>query len=152
MQLICSDIRGEGNVALKDRWANGPRTNLGVQFAGFPNLFAIMGPHNPGTFCNITRCVESNTDWITRCIRYVLDNGYKTIQATPEAEDAWTEKCHQSVKGMLIDEMRDSWFFGNNNRDGGTGQYLMYAGSVPSYRALFNEVADKGYEGFELRA
>jgi cation diffusion facilitator CzcD-associated flavoprotein CzcO len=151
-ELMRIDIRGEQGVALKDHWAKGPKTNLGVQFAGFPNLFAIMGPHNPGTFCNITRCVESNTDWITGCIRYVLEHGYKTIQATPEAEAAWTEKCHQSVKGMLIDEMRDSWFFGNNNRDGGVGQYLMYAGSVPSYRALFNEVAAKGYEGFEFRA
>ena len=150
-ELMRIDFRGEGGVTLQQKWANGPKTNLGIQFAGFPNLFAIMGPHNPGTFCNITRCVESNTDWITGCIRYVLDNGYKTIQATPAAEDAWTIKCHESVKGMLIDEMRDSWFFGNNNRDGGVGQYLMYASSVPSFRALFNDVADKGYEGFELR-
>ncbi|MGE0862203.1 MAG: flavin-containing monooxygenase [Gammaproteobacteria bacterium] len=150
-ELMRIDIQGEGGRTLQQHWANGPKTNLGVQVSGFPNLFAVMGPHNPGTFCNITRCVESNTDWIVRCIRYVVEHGYKTIQATKEAEEAWTKRCHESVKGMLIDEMRDSWFFGNNNRDGGTGQYLMYAGSVPSYRELFNGVADRGYEGFELR-
>ena len=150
-ELLRIDIRGEQGRSLQEHWKHGPKTNLGIQFAGFPNLFAIMGPHNPGTFCNITRCVESNTDWITRCIRYVVEHGYDTIQATPEAEAAWTERCHESVKGMIINEMRDSWFFGNNNRDGGTGQYLMYAGSVPSYRELFNGVADRGYEGFEFR-
>jgi len=150
-ELLRMDIRGEGGESLREKWADGPKTNLGVQVAGFPNLFAIMGPHNPGTFCNITRCVESNVDWITECIRYLRDQGYDTIQATPEAEAAWTERCYASVKGMLIDEMRDSWFFGNNNPDSDRGHYLMFAGSVPSYRAIFADVAAKGYEGFELR-
>ena len=150
-ELLRMDIRGEGGESLREKWADGPKTNLGVQFAGFPNLFAIMGPHNPGTFCNITRCVESNIDWISSCIRYLREKGYHTIQATPAAENAWTERCYESVKGMIIDEMRDSWFFGNNNPASDRGHYLMYAGSVPSYRALFAEVAAKGYEGFELR-
>lgn len=150
-ELMRIDIRGEGGEALREKWAHGPKTNLGVQFAGFPNFFAIMGPHNPGTFCNITRCVESNVDWITECISYLRDKGFDTIQTTPEAEDAWTQRCYDSVKGMLMDEMRDSWFFGNNNPESDRGQFLMFAGSVPSYRAIFTEVAAKGYEGFELR-
>jgi len=33
------DIRGEKGKTIKDAWANGPRTNLGIQVAGFPNLF-----------------------------------------------------------------------------------------------------------------
>ena len=150
-ELLRMDIHGEGDVTLREKWSHGPKTNLGVQFAGFPNFFAIMGPHNPGTFCNITRCSESNVDWIIDCIRYLRQHGYATIQTTASAEDAWTERCYQSVKGMLLDEMRDSWFFGNNNPNSDRGHFLMYAGSVPSYRALFSEVAAKGYEGFELR-
>ena len=35
------DIRGEGGQTLKDKWADGPRTYLGLQTAGFPNLFTI---------------------------------------------------------------------------------------------------------------
>ena len=33
------DIRGEGGKSLKDKFAQGPRTYMGVQSNGFPNLF-----------------------------------------------------------------------------------------------------------------
>src|SRR5262249_48110971 len=41
------DIRGRGGAALKDKWAEGPRTYLGLATAGFPNLFMITGPGSP---------------------------------------------------------------------------------------------------------
>src|SRR6266567_1399426 len=52
------DIRGRGGRRLRDKWAEGPRTYLGLQVEGFPNLFTLVGPHNAATFCNIPRCVE----------------------------------------------------------------------------------------------
>src|SRR5690242_16135200 len=38
------DIRGRGGQALRDKWAKGPRTYLGLQIADFPNLFTLIGP------------------------------------------------------------------------------------------------------------
>jgi cation diffusion facilitator CzcD-associated flavoprotein CzcO len=149
-ELMRIDIRGEGGLSLQEHWSDGPKTNLGVQFSGFPNMFAIMGPHNPATFCNITRCVENNVDWILGCIRYMQENGYESIVTTPEAEDAWTERCYESVKGLLIEDMRDSWFFGSNNSENVRGRFLLFAGGVPLYREIFADVAAKGYEGFKL--
>jgi pimeloyl-ACP methyl ester carboxylesterase len=32
---------------LREKWAHGPRTNLGLMSAGFPNLFMITGPQSP---------------------------------------------------------------------------------------------------------
>jgi len=58
-ELLRLDIRGQHGRSLQEHWSDGPRTNLGVQFSGFPNLWAIMGPHNPAVFCNIPRCVET---------------------------------------------------------------------------------------------
>ncbi len=150
-ELMRMNIRGEGGLTLHEHWSDGPKTNLGVQFAGFPNLFAVMGPHNPATFCNISRCAENNVDWIIGCIRYLRENGFQTIQTTAEAEEAWTQRCYDSVKGLLLEEMQDSWFFGTNNPENVRGRFLMYAGGVPAYREMFKEVAAKGYEGFELR-
>jgi len=45
------DLRGEGGQTFKDKWADGPRTSLGIQSAGFPNLFIA----NSATFCNFPR-------------------------------------------------------------------------------------------------
>jgi cation diffusion facilitator CzcD-associated flavoprotein CzcO len=150
-ELMRMDIRGRQGRTLREHWADGPRTTLGVQFSGFPNLWAIMGPHNPAVFCNITRCVETNVEWIVECIRYMREHGYETMTATAAAEDAWTRRCYDSAKGLLIDEMRDSWFFGSTNPENVRGRFLLFAGGVPLYRAIFADVAAKGYEGFELR-
>ncbi len=150
-ELLRMDIRGQHGRSLQEHWSDGPRTNLGVQFSGFPNLWAIMGPHNPAVFCNIPRCVETNVEWIVDCIRYMRENGFETMSTSPEAEDAWTKRCYESAKGLLIDEMRDSWFFGSNNPENVRGRLLLFAGGVPLYRQIFADVAAQGYPGFELR-
>ena len=49
------DVRGVGGLTLKDHWADGPKTFLGLMSAGFPNLLTIVGPHNASTRCNIPR-------------------------------------------------------------------------------------------------
>jgi cation diffusion facilitator CzcD-associated flavoprotein CzcO len=150
-ELLRIDIRGQHDRSLQEHWSDGPRTNLGIQFAGFPNLWAIMGPHNPALFCNIPRCMETNVEWIVDCIRYMREHGFETMTATPEAEDAWTKRCYESAKGLLIDKMQDSWFFGSTNPENIRGHFLLFAGGVPLYRQIFADVAANGYEGFELR-
>ena len=96
-------------------------------------------------------CVENNVDWIVGCIRYMRENGYETVVTTAEAEEAWTQRCYDSLKGLLIEEMQDSWFFGTNNDENVRGHFLLFAGGVPLYRQIFADVAARGYEGFELR-
>lgn len=149
-ELLRIDIRGLDNVSLEEHWANGPRTNLGIQFSGFPNLWAVMGPHNPALFCNITRCAENNVEWIVDCISYMRKNGYQTMQTTVEAEDDWTRACYDSAEGLLINDMQDSWFFGSTNPDNVRGHFMLYAGGVPKYREIFNNVKTNGYPGFTL--
>jgi cation diffusion facilitator CzcD-associated flavoprotein CzcO len=140
------DIRGEGGLSLKDKWADGPRTYLGIQSAGFPNLFTLVGPHNGATFCNIPRCIEQNVEWVTDCIRYLREKGFTRIAASPEAEEAWTDHVNELAVGTLLSEV-DSWFFGANI-PGKKRTVLMYFGGVPAYRKKVDEVAAKGYEGF----
>jgi len=57
------DIQGRDGQKLKDKWADGPQTYLGLQIEGFPNLLTLIGPHNAATFCNMPRCIEQNVDW-----------------------------------------------------------------------------------------
>jgi cation diffusion facilitator CzcD-associated flavoprotein CzcO len=39
--LLRMDIRGRDGITLNDVWEAGPRNYLGLQVAGFPNLFTI---------------------------------------------------------------------------------------------------------------
>jgi hypothetical protein len=51
------DIQGRNGTSLKDVWAEGIRTFLGLTVQDFPNMFMIMGPHQ--MFGNIPRYVSS---------------------------------------------------------------------------------------------
>jgi cation diffusion facilitator CzcD-associated flavoprotein CzcO len=146
------DIRGVGGQRLKDKWADGPRTYLGLQIAGFPNLLTLVGPHNAATFCNIPRCIEQNVDWVTDLVRYMRDRGYRRVVPSVEAEDAWTEHVYQTAARMLFTQV-DSWFMGINTNLPGKQKrtFLLYSGGAPAYRERCDEVAGNGYEGFVLR-
>jgi cation diffusion facilitator CzcD-associated flavoprotein CzcO len=143
------DVRGAGGQALKDKWADGPHTYLGLQSAGFPNLFTLVGPHNGATFCNIPRCIEQNVEWVTECLRYMREHDYTRIEATLDAEDAWTEHVAETAARTLL-PLADSWFMGANT-PGKKRTFLLYAGGSPAYRQKCEEVAARGYEGFVLR-
>jgi cation diffusion facilitator CzcD-associated flavoprotein CzcO len=145
------DIRGRGGRSLKDKWADGPRTFLGLQTEGFPNMLTLVGPHNSATFCNIPRCIEQNVEWVTELLRYMQEHGFERVEASGAAEDAWTEHVYETSRRLLLTKV-DSWFMGINSNLPGKNKrtFLLYAGGAPAYRERCDEVAANGYEGFLL--
>ncbi|HJU12780.1 MAG TPA: NAD(P)/FAD-dependent oxidoreductase [Candidatus Binataceae bacterium] len=139
------DIRGEGGQSLKDKWANGPRTYLGLQTAGFPNLFIATNT----AFCNYTICAETVVEWISDCINYIRAHDHSRIAPTPEAEEAWVAHVNQVGSQTLLSGTK-SWFVGDNI-PGKAHAILLYANTAPAYRAKVAEVAAQGYEGFQVQ-
>jgi len=146
------DIRGQGGQRLRDKWADGPKTYLGIQAAGFPNLLTLVGPHNAATFCNIPRCIEQNVEWVTALLAHMRERGYRRVVPTEEAEAAWTAHVLELAERMLFTRV-DSWFMGINKNIPGKNKrtFLLYSGGAPAYRARCDEVAARGYEGFLLQ-
>ena len=142
------DIRGTGGASLKDAWQQGPRTHLGMQVHGFPNLLTLVGPHNAASFCNIPRCIEQNVEWVTDLIAYMNERSLARVDATEAAVDTWTEHVYESAQRMLLTHV-DSWFNGINPNLPGrqTRNFLLYAGGAPAYREKCDHVAANGYEG-----
>jgi cation diffusion facilitator CzcD-associated flavoprotein CzcO len=139
------DIRGEGGQTLKDKFAEGPRTYMGIQSAGFPNLFTMPGA-GAGNF---TRGCEPLVEWVSDCIGYMREKEFTRISATPEAEEAWVQHAAE-VGANLLRTKAASWFVGANI----PGKARVLLGSpetAPVMRAKRVEVAAKGYEGFLLQ-
>jgi cation diffusion facilitator CzcD-associated flavoprotein CzcO len=145
------EICGEGGRKLSQKWVDGPRTYLGLQAAGFPNLLTLVGPHNAATFCNIPRCIEQNVEWVTNLIRYMRENDYVQVSATEDAENGWTTHVYDIASLTLISKTA-SWFNGTNlNLPDKKRTFLAYAGGSPAYTQKCAEVAANGYEGFVFR-
>jgi len=142
------DIRGTQGVSLKEKWAEGIRTHLGVASAGFPNLFFVYGPQSPSGFCNGPTCAELQGDWIVECLEYMNRNQLRRIEVTTSAEIQWCDHVDE-LAGLTLFPKADSWYMGANI-PGKKRQLLNYPGGIPLYLEKCNASASKGYEGFEL--
>jgi cation diffusion facilitator CzcD-associated flavoprotein CzcO len=146
--LLNIDIRGRAGRSLRQTWEAGPRTYLGIAVAGFPNLFMITGPGSPSVLSNMIVSIEQHVDWIADCIRYLRESGRESIEASVEAQDAWVSHVNE-IGHMTLYPQANSWYMGANI-PGKPRVFMPYIGGVAAYRQKCDEVAAKGYEGFEL--
>ena len=146
--LLALDIRGRGGQTLREKWAEGPKTYLGVSVAGFPNLFMITGPGSPSVLSNMIVSIEQHADWIADCIDHLRANQLATIEASPEAESEWVQHVNDVGHATLYPQA-NSWYMGANI-PGKPRMFMPYIGGVGVYREKCDAVAAKGYEGFTL--
>jgi cyclohexanone monooxygenase len=144
------DIVGRDGQTLNQKWAEGPRTYLGLMSAGFPNLFVITGPGSPSVLSNMIVSIEQHVDWIADCVGYMRDRGLATMEAEREAEDKWVAHVNEVASGTLYPQA-NSWYMGANI-PGKPRIFMPYIGGVGAYRQICNDVAAKGYEGFQMTA
>jgi hypothetical protein len=134
---------------LKDVWANGPQTYLGVFVKGFPNMLMAMGPH--AGLGNYTRTAEYSVEWVAGVLRYATERGLTRIEATAAGVREWTNHVLALGQGLLANEI-GSWMTGvNRNVEGKQSPRIMrYSGGHPAYRAHCDAVAAGGYRQLAL--
>ncbi len=144
------DIRGRDGLLLREAWAEGARTLLGIQTVGFPNLFTITGPGSPSVLANMVVCAEQHVEWIGACLVYLREHGHRSIEATREAQDAWVDEVNGVAVGtMYTAPTCNSWYLGDNI-PGKVRVFLPYVGGLPRYIERCDAIVAAGYEGFEL--
>jgi len=145
--LLRVDIRGAGGATLGERWAEGPRTYLGLSVVGFPNLFMISGPGSPSVLTNMVVSIEQHVEWIAECIGYLRSKGLARIEATLDAQNDWVAHVNEVADSSLYPRC-NSWYLGANV-PGKPRVFMPYLG-FPPYVEKCNQVASRGYEGFRL--
>ena len=148
--LLRIDIRGKGGRTLKAKWADGPRSYLGLAIEGFPNLFTITGPSSPSVLTNMVPAIEQHVEWIAACIDHARACGRPCIEASLAAEDAWIAHHDEVAAGTLFPGC-NSWYVGANVA-GKPRKVTPYTGGFPAYIEKCEAVVANGYEGFTLTA
>ena len=148
--LLAMDIRGRSGRSLREDWAAGPRTYLGLQTAGYPNMFTVTGPGSPSVLTNMPVAIEQHTQWITACIRHMREKGLKSIEAMPDASDKWIEHVNEAANATLLPLANSSWYLGANV-PGKPRVFMPYAGGMAHYAKICADVAEDRYRGFEMR-
>jgi cation diffusion facilitator CzcD-associated flavoprotein CzcO len=145
--MLRMGITGRDGISLAKAWEAGPRTYLGLQIAGFPNLFSVTGPGSPSVLCNMPVAIEQHADWITDCIAHMRAHGLERIETTPEAVDKWVEQVNTAASATLLPLATSSWYLGANV-PGKPRVFMPYAGGMARYRQICADVATNNYRGF----
>ena len=147
--LLRMNIRGRSGRLLREDWKAGPRTYLGLQMPGYPNLFTITGPGSPSVLTNMPVAIEQHVEWITDCIAHMREHGIRTIEASEEATRTWGEHVQECARATLLWDAKHSWYFGANV-PGKPQVFMPYSGGLARYRRTCEGVAARDYEGFVL--
>jgi thioredoxin reductase len=144
------DIRGTDGLSLKDAWADGPRTYLGMLAEGFPNMLMVLGPHTARG--NIPQAIEHSVEFQAGMLRFMQQNGLTQVVTRPEAVDEWTETVIKAAEPLLSSKV-DSWQTGvNRNVEGRTVRRVLgYNGNGAHFRRKTDEAARSGYAELAFR-
>jgi cation diffusion facilitator CzcD-associated flavoprotein CzcO len=147
--MLRMNITGRGGISLAEAWEAGPRTYLGLQIAGFPNLFTVTGPGSPSVLCNMPVAIEQHAEWITDCIAHMRAHGLERIETTQDAVANWVDRVNTAASATLLPLAKSSWYLGANV-PGKPRVFMPYAGGMVRYREICADVAAKNYDGFTL--
>ena len=144
--ILRVDIRGRGGRSLRDDWAAGPHTYLGVACHGYPNLFLITGPGSPSVLSNVVVSIEQHVEWISDHLEYLGKNDLNTSEAEFRAQEDWVTHVNEVADRTLMPKAA-SWYMGANV-PGKPRVFMPYLGGVGKYREICDEIAADDYRGF----
>ena len=147
--LLNMNIIGKQSMKLRDFWKDGPKTFLGLQIPGFPNLFTITGPGSPSVLTNMPMAIEQHVEWIRDCISYVNNKKYSRIEADQKSSKEWGDEVNEVANKTLLPTVKHSWYLGANI-PGKPRVFMPYAGGLPKYTEVCDDVKNNNYKGFKL--
>lgn len=146
--LLAVDIVGREGKSLKEKWADGPVSYLGLAVEGFPNFFTITGPGSPSVLSNMIHSIEQHVEWIAGCLEHMEQEKLHTVEATETAQTGWVNYV-TATSDMTLFPLAKSWYMGANV-PGKPRVCLPYVGGVDAYRRVCNDVTAQEYLGFKF--
>lgn len=140
------EITGTGGRTLREAWAEGPTSYLGLMVHGFPNLFTVTGPGSPAVLTNVVASIEHHVDWIADHIAHLRAEGITRVEADSQAQERWVAQVAELASQTLFSRAA-SWYMGANI-PGKPRVFMAYLGGLNTYRERCDEIAEHGYEGF----
>jgi cyclohexanone monooxygenase len=143
------DITGVGGTTLRQHWRRGPMAHLGLMTSGFPNLFLETGPGSTAGMSNLFPCSQHHGEVIADMVGYMVDHDLTRVEPSAEAEDWWRQEVAVAATGILRNRFDNQLIYVDPDDQRRT--FMSYAGGFGRYVQIWEETADAGYKGFDLR-
>ncbi|PXX01677.1 flavin-containing monooxygenase [Mycolicibacterium moriokaense] len=149
--LTAMPIVGRGGEALSDVWeGRGVETLLGLQVAGFPNMFIPSGPGSTSVLSNVVVNLEHHIELVGDLIAEMRRRGARAVEPSVAAQRGWSKRVNELAEGTMYTAANcHSWYLGSNV-EGKRRQLLAYVGGFDRYVRECDVMVADGYSGFEF--
>ncbi|KXH54041.1 hypothetical protein CSAL01_01947 [Colletotrichum salicis] len=147
--ILAIDIKGENGQSLKEKWAKGTTTHLGMMTAGFPNALFVYGPQGPTSFCNGPTCAELQGGWIRDTLVHLRENGKRYIDPRPDVEQEWRDLVNRIGDDTLLPQNKSEYM--GTNIPGNPKETLNFLGGVVEYTRRINNSLNTGLKDFVVQ-
>jgi cation diffusion facilitator CzcD-associated flavoprotein CzcO len=144
--LLRPNVVGRAGLTLREKWAAGPVSHLGIGVHGFPNMFVLAGPGSPALLINVLVGIELHVDWLADLMAAMEDKGASIVEVDADAEARWVQHVNERAEQTLYPLAR-SYYMGDEV-PGKPRVFMMYAGGLRNYRRILIETATDDYAGF----
>ena len=118
------DPKGRGGLKLSQAWAEGMRSLHGVHVHGFPNAFFVQFTQGANLITNIPHNLTEAGRTIAIVVRRALDRGYKKIEVTQEAQDAWVALLLTGMGNLIGSPDCTPGYYNNEGQRRGPGRAI----------------------------
>ena len=137
-------VRGRDGLPLKEYWADGPLTYLGIMAHHFPNFFFPGGPH--GAAGNNPRYSGDQSDFTAGLIDYAREHGHRVIEVPKALEDEWTTTVNSQA--VTLSSFNEKSYFYGTNVPGKARRFLLNPLGRPKLLELMEAAVKSNHAGF----
>lgn len=115
-------IIGKGGISIRERFTPFPETYLAMAVDGFPNFFMLLGPNSAIGTGSLTMMIESEGDYIVKCIRKLQKEDYLSMAPLPGRVKDFTEYCDKYFENTVYMDQCNSWYRAEGKDGEGSGR------------------------------
>jgi len=110
-------IYGRGDEELSASWKQGAATHLGINVAGFPNLFLLVGPNTGLGHNSIVFMIEAQVNYMLRGLRRMRRASLRTLELHPEVQQNSYRHVQERMKKTVWVSGCRSWYLTPEGRN-----------------------------------
>jgi len=132
-------VFGKGGRDLAEVWKDGPEAYMGINVAGFPNFFMLMGPNTGLGHNSMVFMIESQAHYITEALKAMKERDIKAIDVKPQAQAGFIDEVQADLKKTVWNSGCKSWYINDKGRNTTTWPGFTFAYRLKTRRFKLNQ-------------
>jgi cation diffusion facilitator CzcD-associated flavoprotein CzcO len=148
------DLTGRDGLKLSAAWAEGMRSKHGIHVHGFPNAFFVQPTQGANLISNVPHNLTESGRTIAMTVKHAVEGGFKEVEVTQEAQDAWVALLLTGMGRMLGAPDCTPGYYNNEGQDPGPAAKLNvgYPAGASAFFKYIDEWRSSGeFEGLAFR-